>query len=93
MPGESRMKLITGIDDDEHSVSARDALARYGATIASNGFIRRGEKLLGVRMLIHKERLRVMSGDVLLATYSKSNIERGVSDFVEKFWFWERVQK
>jgi hypothetical protein len=65
------------------------ALARYGAGL-SGDFIAKGDKVLPVSFEVKKNRLRVMGGpERLLASYPISRIGAGVSDFVEKFWYWK----
>jgi hypothetical protein len=67
------------------------ALARYGAGLV-NDFIAKGEKVLSVSFEVKKNRLRVMGGpERLLASYPASRIGSGVSDFVEKFWYWKPI--
>jgi len=66
------------------------ALQRYGAGLANDGFIAKNQKKLSVNFDVIKGRLRAIGpGGAVLATYPASKIEKGVSDFVEKFWFWK----
>jgi hypothetical protein len=68
------------------------ALARYGAEL-SGDFIAKGDKVLSVSFEVKKNRLRVMGGsERLLASYPVSRIGTGVSDFVEKFWYWKPIR-
>ena len=65
------------------------ALKEYGASINEDGFIKRGEKVLPVRLLISKGRLRAEGKDGNLIASFPVN-KSSVSTFVEKFWFWEK---
>jgi len=65
-------------------------LRRYGAELSDDGFISRDGKKLA-RLGVRRGRLRVLSGDMLLASYPASTIGAGVADFVRKFWFWKEA--
>lgn len=68
------------------------ALRRYGAEL-SGDFIAKGEKVFSVSFEVKGKRLRIMGGPERLlfscSASSASHIAAGVSDFVEKFWFWK----
>lgn len=66
------------------------ALRPYGAHLTEDDFIAKGEKKLSVQVDVSKGRLRMLGGGAPLASYPAKQIEKGVSDFVEKFWFWKR---
>jgi hypothetical protein len=69
---------------------ARTALAPYGASLAENDFIRHGEKVLGVRVEVQKNRLRMVSSTgQLLASFPSAKMGKGISEFVERFWYWK----
>ena len=75
----------------EERAVADAALQQYGARLTDSDFIARGEKVLSVKLEIKKGRLRMLDpAGRSLATYPASKIATGVSDFVEKFWFWKR---
>lgn len=61
------------------------ALAPYGARLTDEGFIARGDKVLGVRVEVRKGRLRMLSGENLLASFPARDVARGVAQFVERF--------
>ena len=67
-----------------------ETLARYGARLTDEGFIAQGDKVLSVRAVIEKKRLKLIapSGSPL-ASYSTAKLGQGISDFVQKFWFWK----
>lgn len=70
-----------------------NALSKYGATLTDDGFIvSKGGKPTGVRILRKsnkgKNRLLFDSNGNTLA--SGGFTEEFISDFVEKFWFWEK---
>lgn len=67
------------------------ALHPYGAALTEDNFITKNGKKLSVQVDVQKGRLRMLSGKSALATYPAARIEKGVSDFVEKFWFWKPV--
>jgi hypothetical protein len=76
----------------EQRAQINTALARYGAGLV-NDFIAKGDKVLSVSFEVKKNRLRAMRGPArLLASYPATRIGAGVSDFVEKFWFWEPIR-
>ena len=65
-------------------------LARYGASLNDDGYIVHGSKALSVRAEVQKGRLRLVApAGNLLASYPVSKAAAGVSDFVEKFWYWK----
>jgi hypothetical protein len=65
------------------------ALHRYGAHLTDENFIAKGSKVLSVRVDVQKGRLRMLGGTAVLASYPAARIEKGVVDFVQKFWFWK----
>jgi hypothetical protein len=66
------------------------ALRRYGAGLTEDDFVTKNQKKLSVSFDVAKGRLRALGpGKAILATYPASKIEKGVADFVEKFWFWK----
>jgi len=81
----------TGMTPEQRDVISA-ALGHYGARLADGDFIARGDKVLGVRVDVHKGRLRMLSrDDSLLASFPAFRLASGVADFVEKFWFWKPV--
>lgn len=64
-------------------------LQPYGAHLTDDDFIAKGPKVMSVRVDVQKGRLRMLGGGAVLATYPAGRIEKGVKDFVEKFWFWK----
>jgi len=73
----------------EQHVLVDAALRRYGAGLTEDDFITKNQKVMSVRVDVHKGRLRMLSRNNPLATYPASKLESGVADFVEKFWFWK----
>jgi hypothetical protein len=66
------------------------ALRRYGAGLTEDDLVTKNQKTLSVSFDVAKGRLRALCpGKAVLASYPASKIERGVADFVEKFWFWK----
>lgn len=65
-----------------------DTLIPYGAQLTENDHIAKGEKVMSVQLEVKGDRLRVVGGGNLLASYPAARLAKGVSDFVEKFWFW-----
>jgi hypothetical protein len=65
------------------------ALHPYGAHLTEDNFIAKGPKVMSVRVDVQKGRLRMLSGTAPLASYPAARIEKGVADFVQKFWFWK----
>ncbi len=66
------------------------ALAQYGATLGLQGQIKRGDKTLGVCVIIKAKRLRFeasTSGNLLASgPIAESTVEK----FVESFWMWTK---
>src|SRR5512143_2461352 len=69
----------------------RAALASYGAQLTEDDRIAKGDKVMSVRLDVKGGRLRALGGDNVLASYPASRAGKGVSDFVEKFWFWKKT--
>lgn len=67
-----------------------EALVPYGAKLTEDDHIAKGDKVMSVKLEVKGGRLRVISGDKLLASYPSSRLTKGVVDFVEKFWFWKK---
>lgn len=65
-----------------------DALARYGATLSTDGLIQRKGKTLSVAVSVAKGRIKFMSTSGNLLASGPINAAT-VSSFVEKFWIWE----
>jgi hypothetical protein len=65
------------------------ALHRYGAHLTEDNFIAKGPKVMSVHVDVQKGRLRMLGGTSVLASYPAARIEKGVGDFVQKFWFWK----
>lgn len=65
------------------------ALHRYGAHLTDENFIAKGPKVMSVQVDVQKGRLRMLGGKSALASYPAARIEKGVDDFVQKFWFWK----
>jgi hypothetical protein len=74
----------------EQRAEIGDALAAYGAHLTEDDHIAMGSKVMSVRAIVKGGRLRIESGDNLLASYPSSRIAKGISDFVESFWFWKK---
>lgn len=68
------------------------ALAAYGARLTDDGHIARGDKVLGVSLEIRKGRLRMLGGQGLIASFPASDLGAGVSAFVERFWYWTKLE-
>lgn len=69
------------------------ALLEYGARLTDDDHIAKGDKVMSVRLEVKSGRLRVEGGGKLLASYPVSRSGSGISDFVKKFWFWEKTPK
>lgn len=69
----------------------RAALAGYGGELTEDDRIAKGGKVMSVRLDVKGGRLRALGGDNVLASYPASRAGQGVSDFVEKFWFWKKA--
>jgi hypothetical protein len=65
------------------------ALHRYDARLTEENFIAKDPKVMSVRIDVKKGRLRMLGGTSVLASYPAAHIEKGVEDFVQKFWFWK----
>ena len=74
----------------KYRVGIASALSKYGAEIDNEGFIIKGTKKLSVQASVKNGRIRFKSGDKLLG--SGPNEEKTVENFVEKFWFWKKVE-
>lgn len=74
----------------EQRLTIIDALVPYGAQLTADDHIAKGEKVMSVQLEVKGGRLRVVSGGNLLASYPAKQLVKGVSDFVEKFWFWKK---
>lgn len=69
----------------------QQTLSGYDAHLDDGGRIVRRGKTLGVRIIEHKQRLRIESvAGTLLASgpIAPATVER----FVERFWFWEKAR-
>jgi hypothetical protein len=75
----------------EQRLALNEALLRYGAHLTEDGYIAKGSKVMSVQLDVKGGRLRVLGGTNALASYPASRLSKGVSDFVEKFWFWKPV--
>ena len=64
------------------------ALAQYGATLGLQGQIRRGDKTLGVCVVIKGKRIRFESSSSGNLLASGPVAESTVEKFVESFWMW-----
>lgn len=73
----------------EQKTLVEAALHPYGAHLTDDNFIAKGPKVMSVRVDVQKGRLRMLGGASLLASYPAARIEKGVVDFVQKFWFWK----
>lgn len=73
----------------EQRVLVDAALRRYGARLTDDNFIAKGPKVMSVSVSVSKGRLRMQGGGKALASYPASQIEKGVADFVQNFWFWK----
>lgn len=80
----------TGLSAEQRD-EIRAALAIYGAQLTEDDRIAKGDKVLSVRLDVKGGRLRALSGDNVLASYPASRAAAGVSDFVEKFWYWKKA--
>lgn len=76
--------------NSEQRLAIIDALIPYGAQLTEGDHIAKGEKVMSVQLEVKGGRLRVVGGGNLLASYPASRLAKGVSDFVEKFWFWRK---
>ena len=74
----------------EHRLAVIEALIPYGAQLTQDDHIAKGEKVMSVQLEVKGGRLRVVSGGNLLASYPAARLATGLSDFVEKFWFWKK---
>lgn len=74
----------------EQRLALLEALVPYGARLTEDDHIAKGEKVMSVQLEVKGGRLRVMGGGKLLASFPAARPEKGVSDFVEKFWFWKK---
>ena len=72
----------------DHRLAIVEALAPYRATLTSEDRIAKGDKTLSVQLDVKGGRLRMSQGSTLLASYPAKAVAKGVSDFVEKFWYW-----
>ena len=66
------------------------ALAQYGATLGLQGQIRRGDKILGVCVVIKGKRIRFESSSSGNLWASGPVAESTVEKFVEAFWMWSK---
>jgi hypothetical protein len=66
------------------------ALGAYGARLTDDDRIAKGDKVMSVQVEAKGGRLKMVGGGNVLATYPASRAGQGVSDFVEKFWFWRK---
>lgn len=69
------------------------ALSAYGAHLTEGDRVEKGGRVMSVRLGVKGGRLRVEGGETLLASYPTSRIGNGISDFVEKFWFWKKQER
>jgi hypothetical protein len=74
----------------EQRLAIIEALVPYGARLTEDNRIAKGEKVMSVELSVKGKRLHVTSGGTSLASYPASKLANGVSDFVEKFWFWKK---
>ena len=75
----------------EHRQIIEEALAAYGASLDAEGGIVRSGRSLPVRVAVERKRLRFIGANgATLATSTVSGAS--VSSFVERFWFWQKVQ-
>ena len=67
-------------------------LALYGARVLPDGRIAKGEKELYVRVAIERRRLKfkIAASGNLIASFPTN--PESVCAFVEKYWYWEKVQ-
>lgn len=66
------------------------ALAQYGATLGLQCQIRRGDKTLGVCVVVKGKRLRFESSTSGKLLASGPIAESTVEKFVESFWMWTK---
>ena len=66
------------------------ALAQYGATLGLQGQIRKGDKILGVCVVIKGKRIRFESSTSGNLLASGPIAESTVEKFIESFWMWEK---
>ena len=66
------------------------ALGAYGARLTEDDRIAKGDKVMSVQVEAKGGRLKMVGGGNVLSTYPASRASQGVSDFVEKFWFWRK---
>src|SRR5512135_81719 len=83
-------KKAAGLSAEQRD-EIRAALASYGAQLTEDDRIAKGDKVMSIRLDVKGGRLRALGGDNVLASYPASRAGKGVSDFVEKFWFWKKA--
>ena len=66
------------------------SLGAYGARLTDDDRIAKGDKVMSVQLEAKGGRLKMVGGGNVLATYPAGRAGQGVSDFVEKFWFWRK---
>ncbi|HSX23305.1 MAG TPA: hypothetical protein VLE97_11080 [Gaiellaceae bacterium] len=66
------------------------ALGAYGARLTDDDRIAKGDKVMSVQIEGKGGRLKMVGAGNVLASYPASRAGHGVSDFVEKFWFWKK---
>ena len=73
----------------EQRLAINVALVPYGAQLTEDDHIAKGAKVMSVQLEVKGRRLRVVGGGNLLASYPAARLAKGISDFVEKYWFWK----
>ena len=79
----------TGLSADQRA-EIDAALGVYGARLTDDDRIAKGDKVMSVQVEAKGGRLKMVGGGNVLASYPASRAGQGVSDFVEKFWFWRK---
>lgn len=66
------------------------SLAAYGARLTDDDRIAKGDKVMSVQIEAKGGRIKMVGGGNVLASYPAARAGQGISDFVEKFWFWKK---
>jgi hypothetical protein len=80
----------TGLSADQRA-EIDASLAAYEARLTDDDRIAKGDKVMSVQIETKGGRLKMVGGGNVLASYPAARAGQGVSDFVEKFWFWKKA--
>jgi len=89
-PKRSHAAKKAGLSADQRA-EIDASLGAYGARLTDDDRIAKGDKVMSVQLEAKGGRLKMVGGGNVLATYPASRAGQGVSDFVEKFWFWKKA--